>query len=476
VLFNSLNFIVFFAVVLAIYALPLWWPSKKAVLLLASYVFYAAWNPPFVALLWLSTVVDWLVARRLYRSTHPTARRAWLAVSLATNLGLLAFFKYGTFFLENWNVISGFYGLGEMAFPWNIILPVGISFYTFQTLSYTIDVYRKELTPTNSLLDFALYVSFFPQLVAGPIVRARDFLPQLIQPKAVTARHLGWGLNLLLLGLFQKIVLADHLLAPVVTAVYDSGGVDPNRMSAWAATFAFSGQIFFDFAGYSTCAIGIAMCLGFALPDNFHFPYAARGFSDFWRRWHISLSSWLRDYVYIALGGNRKGVSRTQINLALTMLIGGLWHGAAWTFVFWGGLHGSYLIAERWARRSKLGQAGLWNSGPGQLALVLVTYLAVCIAWVFFRAPSFGAAFSIVKPLFGFEMATAQALLEPGQCAIAFAVTALLLGGHYVLREQRLEQVVDRIPGWLLVIGNAFMLASIVFSGGEDRAFIYFQF
>jgi alginate O-acetyltransferase complex protein AlgI len=330
--FNSLTFVVFFAVVLALHAMPFAWRTKKFNLLIASYLFYAAWNPPFVVLLWLSTVIDWWMAALIHRSERVARRRALLAVSLLVNLGLLGYFKYGEFLLQNWQALLGSFGVAWTPPAWDIVLPVGISFYTFQTLSYTLDVYLRRAPPTRSLLDFSLFVTFFPQLVAGPIVRTGDLVPQFAQPRRATSTQFGYGLMLITLGLFEKVVLADGFLAPAVEGVYGMPTA-PGALDAWIATLAFSGQIFCDFAGYSLIAIGTALCLGFHLPDNFRFPYAAIGFSDFWRRWHISLSTWLRDYLYIPLGGNRHGPTRTVGALMGTMLLGGLWHGASWTFV-----------------------------------------------------------------------------------------------------------------------------------------------
>ena len=245
---------------------------------------------------------------------------------------MLGFFKYGGFLLANFRRGLALLGVDYVPPEMDIFLPIGISFYTFQTLSYTIDVYRGHTRPWPSFLDFAMFVTFFPQLVAGPIVRAAEFLPQCVTPKRANAHQLGWGASLLVLGIFEKVVLADGVMAPVVDTVYGSVR-EAGFFSAWVGTLAFGSQIFFDFAGYSTCAIGAGLSLGFVLPDNFRFPYAAVGISDFWTRWHISLSSWLRDYLYIPLGGNRQGLVRTQANLMVTMLLGGLWHGAAWRFV-----------------------------------------------------------------------------------------------------------------------------------------------
>lgn len=300
-LFNSYTFLLFFAIVLVATRAIGNWRARKAFLLVASYLFYAAWNPAFVVLLWISTLIDWFVARRLATASTPPLRKVLVAISLTANLGMLSYFKYGGFLLENVNAL---FAAGGLALHWTdpgIILPVGISFYTFQTLSYSLDVYRGRLRPARSFLDYALYVTFFPQLVAGPIVRAAEFLPQCERPLKGSARQLGWGLCLFTIGLFAKVVIADGLLAPVVEDVFGNAQ-QMGFVGAWIGAIAFGLQIFHDFFGYSTCAIGVALCLGFEIPDNFRFPYAACGFSDFWRRWHISLSSWLRDYLYIPLG------------------------------------------------------------------------------------------------------------------------------------------------------------------------------
>jgi hypothetical protein len=279
-LFNSYTFLIFLTVVLGLYYSPMSWHAKKVMLIAASYLFYAAWNPPFVLILILSTFVDWNLARRIYRSESLAERKFLLVCSLSVNLGLLGFFKYGEFLLHNFTGVMKSAGIAYQAPEMDIILPVGISFYTFQTLSYTIDIYRRELKPWHSFTDYALFVTFFPQLVAGPIVRARDFLHQTIEPKVASAKHLAWGASLMIIGLFQKVVLADGLLAPVVEKVYDSTQI-VSPLAASIGTQAFAGQIFCDFAGYSTVAIGVAMCLGFSFPDNFRFPYAAVGFSEF---------------------------------------------------------------------------------------------------------------------------------------------------------------------------------------------------
>ncbi|HUJ63436.1 MAG TPA: MBOAT family O-acyltransferase, partial [Kofleriaceae bacterium] len=345
-------------------------------------------------------------------------------------------------------------------------------FYTFHTLSYTLDVYLGRTRPWNDVLDFALYVTFFPALVAGPILRASQFLPQCAERRRSTGPLLAWGLSLMVLGLFEKTAIADTIMAPAADLLFATAG-HARAADAWTGTLAFAGQIFCDFAGYSTCAIGAALCLGFALPDNFRAPYAALGFSDFWTRWHVSLSSWLRDYLYIPLGGNRIGPRRTYVNLMLTMLIGGLWHGAAWTFVAWGGLHGLYLVGERAVRRAL--PAGAWRaSTEARFGAVATTFGLVCVAWVFFRASSFGQAFAIVASLFG--GGSGAALYHGIDHALVGATIAAIVAIHWAMRGSSIEQVVARAPWPVRSAALATMIVTVVLMQGQDRAFIYFQF
>jgi len=474
--FNSVTFLCFLALVLLLHNLPLGWRAKKRNLLIASYLFYATWNPPFVVLIWISTGIDWWVAARIARTDDRHARRGLLLVSLFANLGLLGYFKYGAFLLDSFAGVLAATGIAYQPAAPDVILPVGISFYTFQTLSYTIDVYRGRMQPWRSFLDYALYVTFFPQLVAGPIVRAAEFLPQCLVPKTTSWRGLSYGGALLVLGLFEKVVLADGLLAPIAEAVYDTApSADAvSALSAWSGTLAFSGQIFCDFAGYSTCAIGVAHMLGFTLPENFHAPYASVGFSDFWRRWHISLSTWLRDYLYIPLGGNRQGVVRTYANLAITMLVGGLWHGASWTFVAWGALHGLYLVVERVARRH-FGLAVGTERRFTRLALGGITFVVVTFTWVFFRADTFSRAFSLAGAMLGLRPG-GEAILDAADVWIACTTVAALLLGHALMRHRSLPDLIAQVPRWTTATALACMLVAIVTSNGEDRAFIYFQF
>lgn len=471
-LFNSLTFGVFFAVVLLLHSAPLPWRVKKINLLVASYLFYAAWNPPFVLLLWLSTLVDWEAARRIYTAKKPATRSLFLLLSLAVNLGVLGYFKYGEFLLQNFTELVASLGIQYQPPEWTIILPVGISFYTFQTMAYTLDVYLKRAKPSPSLLDFSLFVTFFPQLVAGPIVRPSDLTPQFASPRRASPDQLGWGLWLMTLGLFLKVVLADGFLAPSVDAVFGADKPVPT-LDAWIGALAFSGQIFCDFSGYTTIAIGAALCLGFSLPNNFNSPYAAIGFSDFWRRWHITLSTWLRDYLYIPLGGNRAGPLKAYRNLMITMLLGGLWHGASWTFVAWGGLHGSYLVMERWVRQR-------WPSwrlaGPAARgAAMIATFAVVTVTWVFFRAQNFPEAARLLLAMSGLGPA-GEAVLRTNDILAVCCVMGALLAAQAWFRERPLESFAAKAPGWSLSGAGGLALLAVFVSGGSNDAFIYFQF
>lgn len=470
-LFNSLSFIVFLLLVLALYYSPIFnWTSKKRMLLLASYVFYGLWNPPLVLLLWISTMVDWTAGRKLAVEENERKRKGWLLLSMAVNLGFLAFFKYRDFLLDNFTSVVNTYGYGYQAQPMDIILPMGISFYTFQTMSYTIDMYKRKIEPARTFLDFALYVTFFPQLVAGPIVRAKDLISQFYEEKKATANQFIWGLFLLTVGLFQKIVLADTLLASTADEVFGSNkllhGVD-----AWVGTLAFSGQIFFDFAGYSTCAIGIALLLGIVLPDNFRYPYAALGFSDLWKRWHISLSSWLRDYLYIPLGGNQFGVARMYAALVITMLLGGLWHGAAWTFVVWGGLHGLYLILERLQRRYLPFKITTANG----IFLAFLTFTCVNITWVFFRAREFGTAWNMIASM-SFLTPNGENIIETFDVLKVLSVVTVMFLCHWFMRNSSMKEVSLKTSSWVMGVIWGILLFLIVIAQGSGEQFIYFQF
>jgi alginate O-acetyltransferase complex protein AlgI len=392
---------------------------------------------------------------------------------VAVNLSMLGFFKYGNFLLDNFTWVLARGGIQYKPPHLDVFLPIGISFYTFHSLSYTLDIYRGVMQPTRSLRDFTLAVSFFPQLVAGPIVRAGDFLPQLDAPPKLEKGRFLWGLLLMTLGLFEKVVLADTLLAGSADRVFGYKG-PLMALDSWTGVVAFAGQIFCDFAGYSICAIGAALCLGFHLKDNFRFPYAAIGFSDFWRRWHISLSTFLRDYLYIPLGGNRRGAGRAMVNLIIVMFIGGLWHGAAWTFVVWGLLHGSYLAIERLLKAMVRPAAWMDSFGP-KLLIGAITYFAVLVAWVYFRAANFETASRLIGGMFGWHLRP-DAILSTREILQVAMVTVGLLIAHWSMRDTSLEAVVARLPRWALGTTWFLMASAIILTQGNSNAFIYFQF
>lgn len=366
-------------------------------LLAISYYFYAYWDWRFLGLILLSTVVDYVIGLRLERCDVSTIRKWWLAASMIVNLGLLGVFKYCNFFIDNLRVALEPFGLNLQHL--SIVLPVGISFYTFQTMSYTVDVYRRQLPACRSFVDFALFVSFFPQLVAGPIVRASELLPQIQRPRQLSSFDMLAGFRQFTIGLFKKVFIADNL-APYVDFQFENAGLF-DAPSTWLAVTAYTIQIYCDFSGYSDMAIGTARMIGFHFSENFRLPYLSMSITEFWRRWHISLSSWLRDYLYIPLGGNRHGRVRTYVNLMLTMLLGGLWHGASWNFAIWGLLHGSALsLHRRWRGR---GEPIEQTASPAwyRLAAWTTTMLIVTSGWVLFRAASWQEAALIFRQLLG---------------------------------------------------------------------------
>lgn len=469
--FNSLIFLIFFAIVLALHNMPLSWRAKKINLLLASYVFYAAWSPPFILLLWISTLTDWVAGRKIAESAGGR-RKLFLTLSVLVNLGFLGYFKYGAFLEQNFVALMQFAGVDYTITPSSIVLPLGISFYTFQSMSYSIDIYRGKLKPHDSALDFALYVSFFPQLVAGPILRAGFFLQQLNEHYEQRIARLGWGFALITIGMFEKVVLADGLLAPVAEKVYATP-VAATGIDAWLGTMAFSGQIFFDFNGYSTIAVGLGCCLGFRFPWNFRSPYAAVGFADFWHRWHITLSTWLRDYLYIPLSGNRGTALRTVVNLMITMLIGGLWHGASWLFVLWGAVHGLLLIGERLLRHL-LGNAAVFRGGIATFVFGMATWLIICMTWVLFRADTPESASELLRAMIFFTSGTA--VLDTSDMLQVGIVTAGLLLVHWFMRNRDFEKTIRSMTWPLVAIVLSIMILAIVLSPGEERAFIYFEF
>ncbi|MSU61421.1 MAG: MBOAT family protein [Pedosphaera sp.] len=467
-LFNSTVFIQFFAAFLLLYWLVRNHLAARNILVVtASYLFYGWWDWRFLTLLAFSSVVDFLLGLAIERAGAPGRRKSLLCLSVTANLGLLGFFKYYDFFVN-----SLAESLQSLNLPINlrtlgIILPVGISFYTFQSLSYTIDVYRREIPATRKLIDFLAFVSFFPQLVAGPIERARHLLPQFERTLPISRDMMEHGISLILLGLFKKVVLADNL-APLVDLVY---GNDPGSGPLVVlGTVAFALQIYGDFSGYSDIARGTAWMLGFDLMLNFNAPYSATSIQAFWRRWHISLSTWLRDYLYVSLGGNRRGAARTGANLMLTMVLGGLWHGAAWHYVLWGAWHGIALVIER-----ALGLGASRTSLTGRLFGWVATMLVVLYGWLLFRAHSIEQITAMTRSLGNFSVP-----LWFG----SFAINLLMFGGPLLLLEVWRARNPDpastppircsTVPKRL--IQGAMLIAILLYWEQEKTPFIYFQF
>lgn len=475
-LFNSNVFLQFFAAFLLLYYLVRQnLRARNWLLVAASYLFYGWWDYRFLSLLFISSLVDYLVGLRLDAVGAPGKRRLWLIISLAANLGILGFFKYYGFFVESFAALLEGLGMRVSLQTLNIVLPVGISFYTFQTMSYTLDVYRGKLMPIGNLVTFMAYVAFFPQLVAGPIERASHLLPQMESTRIITRRMVEVGIWLVLWGMFTKVVVADNL-APLVDMAYQQA--HPSGPLVILGTIAFALQIYGDFSGYSDIARGLAMMLGFDLMINFNLPYLATSIREFWRRWHISLSTWLRDYLYIPLGGNRQGESRAGLNLFITMLLGGLWHGAAWHFVAWGGWHGLGLFVHRWWTRRRIKAP---NASPAPRPLAswktagswLLTSVFVLYGWLLFRATS-------IQEVGSMTMALADWRTEPWM--VSYTTRLLLIASPLILMQiwqGRTGNLLAplNLPWWARsCLQGAVLLAILLFWEQKSSAFIYFQF
>jgi len=466
-LFNTLPFFILFTTVMALLAVIKNQTKRRFILLIASYFFYGYWDWRFLSLIIFSTCIDFFAGSKINKSKDPKKRKAFLIISLVTNLGLLGFFKYFNFFIESANAILSNFGFNITTL--NIILPVGISFYTFQTLSYTIDIYRKKLEPTHSFLNFALFVAFFPQLIAGPIVRAKEFLPQIHRGVKLDKNEIINGLQIFIFGMIKKVLIADRL-AFFVDRVFEAPGLYENK-TIWLAVIAYSIQIYCDFSGYSDMAIGLAKCMGFELPINFRMPYISKNITEFWRRWHITLSTWLRDYLYIPLGGNRKGTRRTYINLMLTMLLGGLWHGASWNFVIWGGIHGAGLAVHKYYMKTKEEKKAVQNILITAIAW-LATYLFVITCWVFFRSQSFAISTTILKKMYFNFTPAIEWLYTP-----ALMIIPIIIGSHIfgIINKERypILNIQKPLNQYILfvVIFGLFFLAPV-----NPTPFIYFQF
>ena len=472
-LFPTVDFAIFFVVVLTAnwFLMPhpkLW----RIVMLAASFFFYGSWDYRFTALLAGSILINQALAVAIHRSVG-RRRHHLVTAAVAANLGILGFFKYYGFLITS--VANTLQAIGlEPSIPLlQVVLPVGISFFTFQALSYVIDIYRGKFEPVP-LLDFGLYLSFFPQLVAGPIVRAREFLPQLKEPRDPRRLDSSRAFYLIIIGLAKKIVIADFLATQIVDGVFTTPG-QFSSLEVLIGIYGYAVQIYCDFSAYSDIAIGVALLLGFSFPDNFNAPYTAVSIRDFWRRWHMTLSRWLRDYLYIPLGGSRGSSASTYRNLMLTMLLGGLWHGAAWSFVLWGGLHGGWLAIER-RREERRESQGLPEppdtAGRRILARIVVFHL-VCLGWVLFRAGSLTVAWEVMT-----RLATGWGPAPAVTPAILLAI-AVGIGSQYVPRGAvvRLQATFSRLAPALQGIVLAFALAAIDGLGQEGvAAFIYFQF
>ena len=481
--FNSLTFILFAGIFF-----PLYFATSGRVrlwlMLIASYIFYGAWDWRFLSLIVVSTLIDYMLGLRLEHEEDQRKRKALLTLSLIANLGFLAFFKYFNFFIE-----SATLGLRSMGYDGslstlNIILPVGISFYTFQSMSYSIDVFRRQIPVERDLIRFATFISFFPQLVAGPIVRASDFLPQFNEDKRFEWNRFESGLGQVLWGFFKKVAIADAI-APFVDQCFTA----PHTFGALHLTIGvifYSFQIYCDFSGYSDIAIGLARIMGFDFPRNFNKPYFSQNFQEFWQRWHISLSGWLRDYLYIPLGGSRGSKLFTWRNLMITMLLGGLWHGAAWVFVFWGFLHGAYQVLGRifspyWQKFWSALRAPSWAQVPFNIAIV---YVLTCIAWVYFRSGAPGipmneqldSAHGVLGGIIFGEGWSFDTVINRFLVMKGFGLIAVLLVVELADEYQPMWQLVEQQPLFRVISFASLLWLIALFGVFSASAFIYFQF
>jgi D-alanyl-lipoteichoic acid acyltransferase DltB (MBOAT superfamily) len=475
-LFDSPVFFLFLIIVVSVYWLLRTRRRQNVFLLIASYFFYGWWDWRFLGLIFASTLVDFACARGIARSTNGRKRKLLLAVSITVNLVFLGFFKYFNFFIDSAATALGALGLQVSVPVLRVLLPPGISFYTFQELAYIIDVYNGKIEPVESLVDYALFITLFPHLIAGPIQRPSHLLPQVQHARQVDWRKMSDGMMLILTGLFRKVVIADNC-ALVANSVFNGHFGTPNGPVLLLGAYAFAWQIYGDFSGYSDIARGSAQLMGFHFMVNFRQPYLSQSLQDFWRRWHISLSSWLRDYLYIALGGSRHGERKTYRNLFATMLLGGLWHGANWTFVIWGGLHGSMLAVNRFFQGHRsLGWANSENvhrTSIHQWLKRVAVFHFVCFAWIFFRAGSMSEALSLLHGAraWGWRGEYGSALIFLAIFSVPLFLIDLQLersGGEYPFATAGVRRQV--------VFASLLTIAIAMLAGTESSAFIYFQF
>ncbi|MGC1307193.1 MAG: MBOAT family protein [Phormidesmis sp.] len=468
-IFSSVEFFMFFGCVLLFLAIARGQQTKKLFLLAASYFFYGYWDWRFTFLMLAMTVVNYALGHCVERGQGDRIRKMGLWGAIAFDLGILGFFKYYNFFTDSANAILQPAGLNAPTL--SIILPVGISFITFQVMAYVIDIYRGVTSSAETFLDFALLTAFFPQLVAGPILKAKQFLPELQKRIVIRPGNLLIGTQLFLLGLFRKVVIADRI-ALYVDTVFEHPQ-DFSSATIWLAVVGYAIQIYCDFSGYSDMAIGAAKCLGYDIPINFNLPYLSRSITEFWRRWHISLSTWLREYLYIPLGGNRKGKPRQYLNLWLVMLLGGLWHGASWNFVLWGALHGTALAVHKFYADYIRPKVSLPNPIYDSVTWA-ITLLFICTTWVFFRAATFSTAFTILQKMYSWPLtastgiawyATAFFIALPG-VIIADTLGYRLNQGHHLK--------LDRFSHWFWL--SFWLLGLLLLTPQNPQPFVYFQF
>jgi alginate O-acetyltransferase complex protein AlgI len=475
VLFCSLEFLLFFTAILFVYWIIPWQKVRIWLLLGASLYFYASWNAWLALLIGATTAMDYVIALGMDGSTTQARRKLLLGVSLVVNLGVLGYFKYVNFFLDS--LTQALHAMGASAsLPLlKVILPIGISFYTFEAINYTMDVYRRRVPAERNLAHFMLFILFFPHLVAGPIVRARDFLPQIQRPKRFSWPRMHLGAQFFFMGLFKKLAIADRM-ALFVDPVFGAP-MEYHSKAVWLAVLAYALQIYCDFSGYTDMAIGVAHMLGYKLAQNFNIPYVSVNISEFWRRWHISLSSWLRDYLFIPLGGSRGSNWKTNRNLLITMTLGGLWHGASWTFVVWGILHGLLLIGHKMfqgfcKKRTMLDR--LLQSVPGTLLRMTVTFLSVCVGWVFFRAATFPIAADVLRRMVWFHPDAATGPMPTTGIVLTMLLVALC---HGVRRFDLWRKWQVKLPATLLGFSYAAAVTLALFlAPSGSKPFIYFQF
>lgn len=479
-LFNSIDFAIFLPIVFVLY----WFLFNKhirlqnALIVVASYIFYGWWDWRFLSLILFSTLVDYTVGRKLKHEAKPFNRKILLWISILVNIGFLGVFKYYNFFLDNFVAAFSFFGNEFRANSLNIILPVGISFYTFQTLSYTIDVYKRNLEPTKDFIAFSAFVSFFPQLVAGPIERATHLLPQFYHKRKFDYHKATDGCRQILWGLFKKVVVADNC-AEFANYIFNNSS-DMNGSTLILGALFFSFQIYGDFSGYSDIAIGTARLFGFDLMRNFAFPYFSRDIAEFWRRWHISLSTWFRDYLYIPLGGSRGSLWLKIRNTFIIFIVSGFWHGANWTFIVWGALHAIYFLPLLLAKknRTNLNSVAHGKAIPSlkELLLMSSTFCLTALAWIFFRAENIGHAFSYIKGIFSMSLFTPPDLTVKG--LLVLLITAGFLIIEWIGREDQFA--IANFPfRWRRPVRYAMyisLILAIFWLGGQEQEFIYFQF